>query len=120
MTITNNEVYNLFNSLYGIRQQDIKFSAKTSFILMKNIQALEPFYKIIVEQRENTIKKYGEESENGYYKIPTDKQAEANKELYELGIVVNEVDLNKINVEELDKAELSITEIEALSSILES
>lgn len=120
MTITNNEVYSLFSSLYEIRQQNIKFSAKTSFVLMKDLQALEPFYKIILEQREAVIKKYGEPSnEEGYYKVSPERQADANKELYELGVIVNEIDLNKISINELDKAELTITQIETLSAILE-
>ena len=94
-------------------------SIKTKFKLAKNRKILEPLYNVIMEQRDNIVKKYGVEDKNGSVTVPTDKIGIVNKEMQELSKIENECELEKITLEELGDAPIQGNVLMNLFPIIE-
>lgn len=99
----NSDIYNIYESLVQLtRNKDIKTTAKTGYLLLKNKNLLEPYYKALIESRYSIIEKYAEKNDQGELIVPPENIDAANKELTDLLAVEEEnLQLSKINIENL-------------------
>ena len=103
--MTNSEIFVLYDSLNELSQKnDVKLPAKIGYICLKNKNLLEPYYKTISESRMQIIQEYAEVDEDGSMRVPEDKIPEANDKLQEILDIEEEVDLQKININDIGES----------------
>lgn len=117
--MTNTDIYTVYESLVKLSQnKELKMPAKVGYVILKNRNLLEPYYKALIESRYSIIEKYAEKTEDGNLEVPSDKIEEANKELEELLALEEDINLTTINVNVLpDGIDLEI--LDNLMPILE-
>ena len=117
--MTNTDIYTVYESLVKLSQnKELKMPAKVGYVILKNRNLLEPYYKALIESRYSIIEKYAEKNEDDSLEVPSDKIEDANKELVELLALEEEINLSKINVNTLpDGIDLEI--LDNLMPILE-
>ena len=94
--------------------------AKVNFLFQKNKQTMIELTKEIENARISIIKHFGvlnEETNN--FDVPTDKVDEANAEILELFNIEQEVNVYKINLDELDDLKFTSQQMEALMFMIE-
>ena len=81
----NKEIFNLYGGLCEIGSDpNVKFNTVTTYYLAYDKKMLEPAYEIIVEMRNNVLKKYGKVSpEDGGWTVPKEHIEEFKKEWQE-------------------------------------
>ena len=58
--MTNNEILSLYEGLQSVKNSgDIKFPARTTFIVVRNMKTLEPIVDAIVEAKNGLLKELG-------------------------------------------------------------
>lgn len=122
MKLTNNEIYSYaiaLNEAFADNTQ--RLPMKVNFYLQKNKKALVTLGQDIEESRLEIIRSYGEPSEDGTtYSIPADKVAEAQKELEDLLMLEQEVEIYKINPDSLpDDISLTTGQMEAIMFMID-
>ena len=118
--MTNTEIYTLYESLVKLSQnKELKMPAKVGYLLLKNKNLLEPYYKALMEARYGIIEKYAVTTEDGQLQVPAEKLDVANAELNDLLAMEEEgINLSKIKVDNLpDNIELEL--LDNLMLILE-
>lgn len=119
MRLKNSDIIKIYETLINIyNQKDMKFSAKTAFSLIRNINLLQPYYINIMEVREDLIRSNGSELVDGTYQIPQDSIDFINQELQDLLDIECEIALNKINFEDFPQLQLTLNEWDSLEKIL--
>lgn len=122
MKLTNNEIYSYaiaLNEAFAGGEQ--KLPVKINFYLQKNKKTLMALGQDIEEARMNIVRSFGEASEDGEsYKIPADKINAAQKEVMDLLGLEQEVEIYKINIDNLPE-DLSLTtaQMEAIMFMVE-
>jgi hypothetical protein len=122
MKLTNNEIYSYaiaLNEAFAGGEQ--KLPVKINFYLQKNKKTLMALGQDIEESRMNIVRSFGEASEDGEsYKIPADKINAAQKEVMDLLELEQEVEIYKINIDNLPE-DLSLTtaQMEAIMFMVE-
>lgn len=122
MTLTNNEIYMYTRQLMDAFQDgDQKLPIKINFYLQKNKNTLLGLAQDIEKARLEIAQNYGTLDEAGeQYVIPNDKLAEASKELEDLFNLEQEVDIYRINIDNLsDDLVLSAAQMEALMFMID-
>ena len=122
MTLTNNEIYMYTRQLMDAFQDgEQKLPIKINFYLQKNKNTLLGLAQDIEKARLEIAQNYGTLDEAGeQYVIPNDKLAEASKELEDLFNLEQEVDIYRINIDNLsDDLVLSAAQMEALMFMID-
>ena len=121
MKITNLDIYNIANN-YSEIFGDFKsyIPAKVNFYIQKNIKVLAAAAQEIEGARREIAKHYGCLQEDGNsYKIPEELLATASSELNELLSIEQELNIKKINIEDLDGVEFTPAQMQILMFMIE-
>lgn len=121
MKFNNQQIYQFANTLTSVFDKiDIYIPAKANFFIQKNISILADAAQEIEKSRIEIIKHYGVPSENEQqYTIPTDKIAEASKELEDLFLIEQELDIKTFSIEALGNAEFTPAQMQAMMFMIE-
>lgn len=121
MQLSNNFIYNkslILNSLFNNNEQYIPI--KLNFIIRKNIQILYSYLEEINAGRQAIGEQYGIITEDGSFSIPPENVNAANKELEDLGSIVQEVPIQMIKFNEIDEnIRLTPNQMEAIMFMIE-
>ena len=116
----NKEIMVVFVVLQNARNDtSIKFSARTTFAIVKNMKMLQPIVEAIMETRTQILKDLGTPNGNDTYFIPEENRAGFLKEMDKLDTVENEVILQKIKWRDISSLNLSVQAMEALYPMIE-
>lgn len=109
-----NEV--LVNSVQVLRKlNNAELPVRVSYKLAKNIKNIDKELNIYEEEKQKLINKYGEKDDEGKNKINEDGTIKIldtenwNKDIKELLEIEAEINIEKINIDELAKGDLKIT-----------
>ena len=117
--MTNLEIYSIANNLMkAFDDNNQRFPIKVNFFLQKNKKTLINLAQEIEEARINIAKKYGVlDSDASNYAITQENILPAQEELNQLFNIEQDVDIKKINFDDLDpNMELTTAQMEALSA----
>ena len=117
VTFTNEEIYNIGNQLsevFGEEDNKHFFSAKINFLIQKNKKVLLNAAVDIEKVRLSILNKYGSQQEDGQLFIPPEKIQDANKELIDLLQIKQELNIYKIDFEDLEGIEFTAAQMKAL------
>lgn len=121
MQLSNNFIYNkslILNSLFNNNEQYIPI--KLNFIIRKNIQILYSYLDEINAGRQVIGEQYGAITEDGGFSIPSKNVNAANKELEDLGNIIQEVPIQMIKFSEIDEnIQLTPNQMEAIMFMIE-
>lgn len=118
----NKEIMVVFEGLQNARNDtSIKFSARTTFAIVKNMKMLESIVDALIESKNQLLQKLGvpDESNPGSYFIPEENREILTKELETLDSIENEIKFQKIKWEDIKNLNLSIQAMEALYPMIE-
>lgn len=122
MKMTNNEIYSYAVALNeAFANGDQRLPIKVNFYLQKNKNTLVTLAQDIEESRMDIVSSFGALTEDGAsYKIPADKINEAQKEIEDLLALEQEVEIYKVNIDNLPE-DLSLTtaQMEAIMFMVE-
>lgn len=118
LILNNEQIYNLYEVLTQLKQNENQLSIRTGFNILRNIQILEPIYQLIADARKEILLTHGELTAEGAVSIPQSKIELVNESLTELSQIENELSLNTFNLTDLDNLSLSIADIEKLFPII--
>lgn len=123
MKFKNFEIYAIANGLlsaFGEAESTQKLPIKLSFTIKKNTAKFQSIAEQIEKSRVELIQKYGEQTEDGGFKIKSENEAEANKEFTELMNLEDNIDVHKININSLsDDIELTNAQMDAIMFMIE-
>lgn len=122
MMMTNNEIYTRARQLMdSFTDGEQKLPIKINFYLQKNKATLLSLAQDIERSRLEIAQNFGTLDEAGeQYQIPSDKLAEASKELEDLFNLEQDVTIHKISIDSLsDDLMLSAAQMEALMFMID-
>lgn len=122
MTMTNNEIYTYTRQLMdAFSDGEQKLPIKINFYLQKNKNTLLALAQDIERSRLEIAQNFGTLDDAGeQYVIPSDKLAEASKELEDLFNLEQDVAIHKISIDSLnDDLMLSAAQMEALMFMID-
>ena len=122
MKLTNTQIYNYANNLFGaFGDGEQKLPIKISFYLQKNKNTLLQLAQDIETSRIEIAKTYGTfDEETSQYIIPAEKMEEANKELNDLFNLEQDVQIYTIDIDSLsDDLTISTAQMEAIMFMIE-
>lgn len=121
MKINNSKIEFIYEQLIKMRQDGIKFPVKVGFAILRNSKTLEPIVIDLMASRKDILDKNGvvDEENPSQYNIPPEKIAETNHQLLDLNELELEVNLVKIDINDLINMELTMDELEALNYMTE-
>lgn len=122
MKMTNNEIYTHTRQLMDAFQDgDQKLPIKINFYLQKNKSTLLALAQDIEKARLEIAQNYGTLDENGeQFVIPPEKMEAAAKELEDLFTLEQDVNIYKINVDNLsDDLVMTAAQMEALMFMID-
>lgn len=115
MILTNIEIINLTEGLVTFKQDNSNIlPIKIGFNIIKNIKILTPIYESIIEMRNDIIQKYANND-----LIEENKLDIINAELLELGNLKNEIDINKISLNDISEVKISLDLLDKISIIID-
>ena len=104
MQLTNNFIYETAYNLYSLFNNNEQYiPVKLNFKIQKNLKTLQACAELIDEQKAKIGQQYGELMPEGHYSISPEKINEANKELMDLGNIVQDVMIQTISIDEIDE-----------------
>ena len=120
MIIQNNQIYNLYESLYFIitNKKNNEIPVVDGFNICKNERILEPYYTALIEMRQTILQKYGTINSDGQIILPSELIEQVNIELNELLSIDNEIQLQPIPLESLRNLYLPLEIIQGLMPII--
>jgi hypothetical protein len=107
-------------SLVKLKSQDLP--VKVAYKLNKNIKAISERLRFINEHRKDFIEKYGRPDENGVFYIPSEDHENVDKfmkDYTELLEIEDEIEIIAMTLDELESAELSSDDLEAISFLID-
>lgn len=120
--MTNLEIYNIANNLLeAFSDNTQKLPVKVNFFLQKNKKTLLNLAQEIEEERINIAKNYGNlDPETGNYSVSAEHIEAAQQDLNNLFNIEQDVNIAKINYNDLDpNMELTTAQMEALMFMIE-
>ena len=109
----------LVNSVQVLRKlNNAELPVRVSYKLAKNIKSIEKELNIYEEEKQKFINKYCEKDDEGNNKINEDGTIKIidtekwNKDIKELLDIEAEINIEKINIDELAKSDLKLTPAE--------
>ena len=119
--LTNEEIYQIALGLNNnFSNNETYFPALVSFAIQKNKALLLSLAEEVDSGRNNIIKHYGKEQENGSYLILEENIELANKELNDLLKISQEVKLFVFDIEALNDIKLTNQEMQALLFMIDA
>lgn len=132
-TLTNLEITNIMNYVNSensvAKNTTMKFTIKFAWKFKKNVKRLADAYDTFIKMREEIMKEYSgdefsyEEESTGNRYVKQEYMNEYYGKINELFLQTTEIEIDKVKLEELaadmDKFELSIPELEALSFMID-
>lgn len=109
----NYEIVAAYDALTSFYNTATDLPIKVAYNLAMNRKTLEPFYITILHMKDDVIKQFGQENDDGTYRIPDDKVADAQRELDKLSVIDNEIELRKISINDLPETNIKPSELEA-------
>lgn len=120
MKFSNQSIYSITQDLSFLDNLDIRMPVRIGFYLKKNVQTFKNAAQEIEEARISLCEAFGEyNSETNYYRVPTEKVEELNKELNDLLTLEQELPIHIFKIEDFDGIELSLQQISALMPMIE-
>lgn len=117
--ITNRQLENKINILRKL--SDMKLPVKVSYAIAKNIKEIEKELNIFLEEKMKLIKEYALKDEHGNPKVennqyifPSGKEDECNSKYTELLEIEIELNIRKVNAEDLINSDVEFTANELL------
>lgn len=120
--MTNLEIYNIANNLLeAFSDNTQKLPVKVNFFLQKNKKTLLNLAQEIEEERINIAQNHGNlDPETGNYSVSTEHIEAAQQDLNNLFSIEQDVNIAKINYNDLDpNMELTTAQMEALMFMIE-
>lgn len=108
MKMTNREILEAVDGLGTILQDSVSIPASISYAIVRNFKMLFPISEDIYNERKKIIERYGEKTEDDYYKIPEEKMDAANQELNDLLNVNTSVPLVTFTLDNLSGYDIPI------------
>ena len=122
MKLTNVQIYNYSMALLSEFDTNcnIKLPVKINFFLQKNIQVMKELAQEIEQARVKIASAYGVLSEDGEsYSIPADKTAEVQKELNDLLLLEQDVEIRTFKLDDFSDIDLTFKQMNALMFMIE-
>lgn len=133
MTLTNLDIANIVNYVNSdnsiARNTAMKFSMEFAWKFRKNIKKITDAYEIFTKLQEEIVQSYSNddfstENERGERFVKEEYIAEYNGKINELFAQTNEINIDRVKVERIavggmDRIELSIPELEAISFMID-
>ena len=124
MKLTNKQIINSIDSLKNLSSKEL--DVKTSFIIAKNIKAIDEISDIFVSEKMKLVNKYGTKDkegnlkvdDNGAVEIAKENLKEWNRSLSELLEIENNIDIKTININDLD-VKISAQELLVIDFMIE-
>lgn len=111
----NSEIKQLYNGLIDLTSStELKLNAKTSFTIAKNKMLLQPLYELISAEEEKIWKTLGRPNSEGGITVPAELVNELKKQLQELNDIDNEIEIQKISLDDFGDEKISIATIQKL------
>lgn len=121
MILTNAEITTYFTKLDAViseLENDIYCSPRTRYTMAKNLTTLAPMVSIINNIKHDIYRHYGTsvmaENNEEVYKFDDDVLIEVNKDLEELSLIENNVDIITLSLSDIESLNLSLKQMEAL------
>lgn len=115
MILTNIEVINLTEGLISFKQDNSNIlPIKIGFNIIKNIKILTPIYESIIEMRNDIVRKYAKDNQLEEKDLDI-----TNAELLELGNLKNEIELNKISLNDIAELKITLELLDKISYIID-
>lgn len=118
--LTNQQIYSIATQLkQSFTDSTLRLPAKVNFMLQKNMVTLYNLAAEIEKARYDILAFYGSVAEDGMITIPPEEQEEAQKELFELFDVEQEVNIMTTTIESFGETQLSLQQMEVLMFMIE-
>lgn len=120
--MTNKEISMIYEGLQSLREDaTLRFPARTSFIIVRNLRLIQPIVDSIVETRNLILVKLGMSNplNPGEYTIPPENRESFIKQMEELDQVDNDLTLYKIKCSDIESLNLPINVMDALFPMIE-
>lgn len=122
MTFKNFEIYGIAEGLlsaFSGADSTQKLPIKLSYTIKKNTAKFQSVAEQIEKSRVELIQKYGEETEDGGYRVLPENEEVANKEFNELMTLEENIDVHTIDINSLaDDIELTNAQMDAIMFML--
>ena len=119
-TLTNEEIYLINQKLNKSFEQSNQYlPARINFYIQKNKKIIANLASVIEEARNTIILEFGSPDEDGRVTISQDKVPEANKEIYDLFSIKQEVNIDLISLESIENYSFTMDQMEALMFMIE-
>lgn len=119
MKLTNEDALKIIKGLSELEELDLPLNIKTSYCLARIRQTLTPIVNTIQEKQLEVYKKHGERTSRNEYKVPDEKIDDLQNDLNELSQIENEVQLNKLKLDDFGDNNIPFYIIEKLLLIIE-
>lgn len=118
--LTNEEIYLINQKLNKSFEQSNQYlPARINFYIQKNKKIIADLASVIEEARNAIILEFGSPDEDGRVTISQDKVPEANKEIYDLFSIKQEVNIDLISLESIENYSFTMDQMEALMFMIE-
>ena len=119
-TLTNEEIYLINQKLNNSFEQSNQYlPARINFYIQKNKKIIADLASVIEEARNAIILEFGSPDEEGRVTISQDKIPEANKEIYDLFSIKQEINIDLISLESIENYSFTMDQMEALMFMIE-
>ena len=118
--LTNEEIYLINQKLNNSFEQSNQYlPARINFYIQKNKKIIADLASVIEEARNAIILEFGSPDEEGRVTISQDKIPEANKEIYDLFSIKQEINIDLISLESIENYSFTMDQMEALMFMIE-
>lgn len=122
MTFKNFEIYNIAEGLlraFAEADSTQKLPIKLSYTIKKNTNKFQAIAEQIEKSRIELIQKYGEETEDGGFRVLPENEEAANKEFTDLMNLEENIDIHTVDINTLaDDIELTNAQMDAIMFML--
>jgi hypothetical protein len=122
MTFKNFEIYGIAEGLlkaFAEADSTQKLPIKLSYTIKKNTNKFQSIAEQIEKSRVELIQKYGEETEDGGYRVLPENEEKANQEFADLMNLEEEINIHTIDINSLpDDIELTNAQMDAIMFML--
>lgn len=117
----NYEIWNLYAGLLALKNCDKEFSPRVNDARFKNVRLLKPYAEAYSDAQGEIVKKYGAPIDgSGQFKINPDKISDYSKEMSELNLIENDIQLIRFPASALDNVNLRPAEYDTLAELFET
>ena len=121
MKLTNYQIFEYMQNFINIfENNNLYIPVKANFLIQKNIKLIAAAGEEIEKSRLQIAQHYGVlDKEKNQYIVPSDKIAEANKEINDLFSIEQDLDIKTFKLEDLGNAEFTSKQMQAIMFMIE-